>query len=84
MSGVDDVRDVLTFYSQQDDPIEAFKINQARLQVRQENQRPIPVLQYTWGFLNTLSHYQIPVPAALLLHTFGFMTQQYRTHNLPD
>ena len=33
MSGVDDVRDVLTFYSQQDDPIEAFKINQARLQV---------------------------------------------------
>ncbi|XP_072032205.1 mitochondrial import inner membrane translocase subunit TIM50-like [Amphiura filiformis] len=36
MSGVDDVRSVLDFYSQQDDPIEAFKINQARLQEEQD------------------------------------------------
>ena len=33
MTGVDDVRDVLDFYRLQEDPIEAFKINQARLMV---------------------------------------------------
>lgn len=33
-SGVEDVRTVLEYYSQFDDPLEVFKANQAKLQVR--------------------------------------------------
>ncbi|XP_071962632.1 mitochondrial import inner membrane translocase subunit TIM50-like [Antedon mediterranea] len=35
-SGVDDVRPVLDFYNKEDDPIETFRRNQARLQEEQE------------------------------------------------
>jgi len=33
-NGVDDVRDVLTHYSHYNDPLEAFKLAQTRMQVR--------------------------------------------------
>ncbi len=32
-SGVEDVRDVLDYYNKETDPLEAFKINQVKLQV---------------------------------------------------
>ncbi|ELU04538.1 hypothetical protein CAPTEDRAFT_220287 [Capitella teleta] len=38
-SGVDDVRSVLDFYNQSDDPLEAFKQNQIRLQEELEQQQ---------------------------------------------
>ncbi|XP_071496983.1 mitochondrial import inner membrane translocase subunit TIM50-like [Diadema antillarum] len=38
VSNVDDVRTVLEFYQQYDDPMEAFRLNQARLQKEQEEE----------------------------------------------
>lgn len=40
-SEVKDVREVLDFYNQFDDPIEAFRENQRRLQVMQRNFLPL-------------------------------------------
>ena len=39
MSGVDDVRPVIEFYQAQDDPIIAFKQNQAQLQAEEQQRQ---------------------------------------------
>ena len=57
-SKVEDVREVLDFYKQFDDPLEAFKDNQRKLQVKIPHSERLILFDSFCGLYYSVSHIQ--------------------------